>query len=250
MFTPDERLRIRDELIEAARADARLTGGAVTGSGATEAEDAWSDIDLAFGVRDGADVSEVLADWTSRMTERHGVLHHFDVRAGSWVYRVFLLPTTLQVDLAFVPSAEFGPRAPTFRLVFGTAAETAHAPPPEAESLIGLGWLYAIHARSSLARGRWWQAEYMVSGMRDQVLALACLRHGLSAREGRGVDRLPRDVTRPLEQALVRRIAPDEIAGALRVTALQLLAEARRVDARLADRLAAVLRELSEPVVS
>jgi hypothetical protein len=36
-----------------------------------------------------------------------------------------------------------------------------------------------------------WQAEFMVSAMRDQVLALACLRHGLPAREGRGMDLLP-----------------------------------------------------------
>jgi hypothetical protein len=249
VFTPEERLRIRDELIEAARADARLTGGAVTGSGAAEAEDTWSDIDLAFGVSESAEMSEVLTDWTARMTERHGALHHLDVRVGSWVYRVFLLPTTLQVDLAFVPSADFGPRTPSFRLVFGTAAETPHVPPPEAESLIGLGWLYAIHARSSLARGRWWQAEYMVSGMRDQVLALACLRHGLPTREGRGFDRLPLEVTRPLEHALLGRIAPEEIADALRTAASGLLQEARSVDAVLADRLAPALRELSEIVV-
>jgi hypothetical protein len=26
-----------------------------------------------------------------------------------------------------------------------------------------MGWLYALHARSSIARGRVWQAEYMIS---------------------------------------------------------------------------------------
>src|ERR671935_220226 len=75
-------------------------------------------------------------------------------------------------------------------------------------ALIGYAWLYALHARSSLARGRLWQAEYMVSAMRDQALALACLRHGLPAREGRGIDLLPSEITAPLEEALVRRIEP------------------------------------------
>jgi hypothetical protein len=245
MFTPEERRRIRDGLVEAARVDPRLSGGAVTGSGAAGMEDDWSDIDLAFGVRETVEMSRVLDDWTARMSESHQVVHHVDVRAGSWIYRVFLLANTLQVDLAFAPAADFGARAPTFRLRFGTASELPQAPPPSAESLIGLAWLYALHVRSSLARGRLWQAEHMLSAMRDQVLALACLRHGLPVREARGVDRLPHEVTLPLERALVRRIAAPEIEDAHRAAASALLEEARCVDPALADRLVPVLRELS-----
>src|SRR5437867_2684022 len=206
MFTVADRERIRSEILEAARTDERLTGGAITGSAAAGREDQWSDIDLGFGVADAARIPDVLTDWTARMYDRHGALHHLDVFAGAWVYRVFLLANTLQVDLAFAPADEFSARAPTFRLVFGRAADRPHVSPPAAESLVGYGWLYALHVRSSLARERLWQAEYMVSAMRDQVLALACLRHGLPAREGRGTDLLPEDVRRPLEDSLVRRI--------------------------------------------
>ena len=245
MFTPEDRERIRSELLEAAAADARLTGGAVTGSAAAGREDHWSDIDLGFGLEDTARLAEVLSDWTERMYGRYEALHHVDVTSGAWVYRVFLLASTLQVDLAFAPAAEFAARAPTFRLVFGRAAERPHVLAPSAEGLIGLGWLYALHTRSSLARGRMWQAEYMVSAMRDQVLALACLRHGLPAREARGVDLLPRDVTRPLEQALVSNMEAGPIARALRVAMTGLLAETRAVDERLAGRLEAALLELS-----
>jgi len=245
MFTAEDRERIRSELIEAAAADVRLTGGAVTGSAAAGREDRWSDIDLGFGVGDTARLTEVLSDWTARMYERYEALHHLDVMSGGWVYRVFLLASTLQVDLAFAPTAEFAARAPTFRLVFGRAAELPHVPAPSVEGLIGLGWLYALHTRSSLARGRMWQAEYMVSAMRDQVLALACLRHGLPAREARGFDLLPRDVTRPLEQALVSHMEAGQIARAFRVATTGLLAESRAVDERLAGRLEAALLELS-----
>ena len=60
-------------------------------------------------------------------------LHHLDVWSGRWDYRVFLLPSTLQVDLAFVPAEDFGARAPTFKLVFGTAVEQLEVASTSAE---------------------------------------------------------------------------------------------------------------------
>jgi hypothetical protein len=245
MFTPEDRERIRAELLEAAGADARLTGGAVTGSAVANREDEWSDIDLAFGVGEEARMHDVLSNWTARMYDRYGALHHLDVAAGAWIYRVFLLASTLQVDLAFAPAREFGARAATFRLAFGRAVELPHVGTPASASLIGYAWLYALHARSSLARGRLWQAEFMISAMRDQVLALACVRHGVPAREARGMDLLPPEVTRPLEQALVRRVATDDLARAFQAATAGLLVEIRSVDADFAGRLERPLLELS-----
>jgi len=245
VFIPQDRERIRSELLDAARADARLSGGAITGSAAAGREDAWSDIDLAFGVAEGMHMPEVLADWTSRMVDRYHAVDHLDVVHGAWVYRVFLLASTLQVDLAFAPSAEFGARAPTFRLVFGNAADLTHAAPLRAEGLIGYAWLYALHVRSALARGRLWQAEYMVSAVRDHVLALACRRLGLPEREGRGMDQLPKDVMSALEPALVGRLATADIERAFKVATEALITEVERVDRALAGRLAPTLRELS-----
>jgi len=118
MFTPEQRARLRSELLEYAKRDQRICGAAITGSAASESEDKWSDIDLAFGLAEPADQQGALSDWTSYMYDKHVALHHLDVTAGAWIYRVFLLPGTLQVDLAFVPAAEFRPLAPTFRLVF------------------------------------------------------------------------------------------------------------------------------------
>ena len=236
---------MREKLIEAARADARISGGAVTGSGATGALDPWSDIDLAFGVRDATQIPAVMKDFTALMARAHGALHTLDVPSGSWIYRVFLLPSTLQVDLAFAPEAEFGARARSFRLAFGKAAELPDPAPPSADSWIGMAWLYALHARSSIARGKPWQAEYMISGMRDQVLALACLRHGLPTKEARGIDRLPTEVTAPLEEGLVRSLDPKELSRAFGAVTEALIEEASRADSALAHRLEPVLRELA-----
>ena len=152
MFTPEERDRLRSDLLESAATDRRITGAAITGSAALAREDRWSDIDLAFGVGDADELPSILADWTVRMYQQHGALHHVDVVSGVWLYRVFLLPSTLQVDLAFAPATEFGALAPTFRLILGKAIESRHVPPPPPAKIIGMAWLFALHARTCIAR--------------------------------------------------------------------------------------------------
>ena len=244
MFTPAERSRLRDALVAAAGEDPRISGGALTGSGAAATEDRWSDIDLAFGVKPGTDMQAVLADWSKRMYEHHDAVDHLDVPFARWIYRVFLIRNSLQVDLAFVPDDDLRARAPTFRLLFGSAREAQHAAPPDARQLIGYAWLYALHARSSIARGKLWQAEYMVSAVRDHVLALACVRLGLPAREGRGMDRLPRDVTERIAGALVQRIDAQELRRAAHAGIEALIDEIRQVDVSVAARLDDPLREL------
>jgi hypothetical protein len=246
LFTPDQRDRLRSSLLRYAAGDPRISGAAITGSAAAEHEDLWSDIDLAFGVADAADLPDVLSDWTAHMYEQHLALHHCDIRSGAWIYRVFLLPDTLQVDLAFVPAAEFRALAPTFRLTSGVANEPRHAPPPVPADIIGLGWLYALHARTSIARRNLWQAEYMISGVRDHALALAAIRHRLPAAHARGIDGLPGEVTAPFEGSLVRQLDTTELSRAFRVAVSGLLSEIEHVDKDLAGRLEATLRSLSD----
>jgi hypothetical protein len=251
IFTPEERAGIRTSLLEFAHRDQRITGAAITGSAAASSEDQlredqWSDVDLAFGVHTAANVPIVLSDWTAHMYDRHGALHHLDMLFGAWTYRVFLLSNTLQVDLAFVAETEFRALAPTFRLMFGKANEPRHAPPPEPTAIIGLAWLYALHARTCIARRKLWQAEYMISGVRDHALALASIRHGLSSVHGRGIDLLPREVTAPFEDSLVRQLDTDELARAFRVAMHGLVQEISKADQELAQQLHEVLTALSE----
>ena len=245
MFTPADRDRIRDAILVRAREDSRITGGALTGSASVDGEDDWSDIDLAFGVRTASDVGPTLVAMTDYMRATHGVVDTVDVPSGAWIYRVFLLANTLQVDLAFAPASDFGARAPTFRLVFGESRQLPHVTPPSAASLIGYAWLYALHVRSSLARGKLLQAEYMVSAMRDSAFAAACLRHGETPREGRGLDRLPAELRDRYEATLVRALTADEIARAFRETSNVALDEARHLDATLASRIGPVLDALT-----
>jgi hypothetical protein len=245
MFGIEERKRLKDVLISAAQLDTQISAAALTGSAASGTEDPWSDIDLALGLVPEADLALVLAEWTEAMYRDHGAVHHTDLRRGGTIYRVFLLANTLQVDIAFSPAAEFGAIGPTFRLIFGTAREQKPAREPAAVDLVGMGWLYALHARSSIARGKAWQAEYMISGVRDHVFALACLRYGVPASQGRGMDQLPLAITTPLAAALVRSLDAAELTRAFRAAVEALLTAIREVDPDLARRLTDPLTQLT-----
>ena len=245
MFTPDERDRLREQIIAAARADSRITGAALTGSSALGNQDEWSDIDLFFGVADPGQLPGALQAMTDVMYREHGALHHFDVIAGPATYRVFLLANTLQVDLAFTPATSFGAAAPSFKLLYGEPVERPHVTAPPAMSLLDYGWLYAIHARSCIARGKVWQAEYMIHSVRDQAMAAACVRHGLPAREGRGVDRLPAEERGLFEAALVRSLERPELRRAMKAAIECLVKEIEHADREVARRIGPALSELA-----
>lgn len=191
MFAPADRAMFRDALVAHAHSDADIVGAALVGSGARGSEDAWSDIDLALQLSTAADESVVVERWTRWIDEQQGLSDTLDVMSAGVRYRVFLLRSSLQVDVSFWPHTHFRATEDGFRLLFGTANAPTSPPPPDLETAIGMGWLYALHARSALARGKVWQAITMLDGLRDQIFALACARHGLTAWNGREIDRLP-----------------------------------------------------------
>lgn len=243
MFTVETRDRVRERLLELAEADPGVVAAAVTGSLAVGAGDRWSDVDLALAI-DG-ELPAVLERWTGLLVRDFGALHHWDLPWGSTVFRVFLLPGCLEVDLAFTPAAEFGPRGPSWRTVFGDTVELAPAEPVRRDDLVGLAWHHVLHARACIERGKPWQAEYWISGIRDQVLALACLRLGHATGYAKGADLLPPELTAPLVPALVCSLEEAELRRALAAAAVALAAELERTDAVLAARLRPVLTELT-----
>lgn len=243
MFTPDERDRVRAALVERAHEDPRITGAALTGSVVPGEEDRWSDVDLFLGVDDGTDISDVMRDWTEAVYRDAGAIHHFDVRAPAGLYRVFLLENGLQVDVAFTAASSFGPAGPSFRALFGKPIEAARAASPGFEDLAGLAWLGVLHAHTAIERGKHWEAAHWVAAVRDQSLALGCLRLGLPTAYARGVDGLPREVTSPLEGSFVATVDDAELRRALRVVTRCLLDEIGRNDTALAKRLEAPLLE-------
>jgi hypothetical protein len=244
MFSIKDRKRVRDYVLALASADARVTAGAVVGSLARDDGDRWSDLDLTFAVVDGVPILEVLDDWTRHVVAEFDAVQLFDLPSGPSLYRVFLIPGCLQFDLSFTPASAFGARTPKFKLLFGSAVERPYTPPPPAHELFGYAVHHALRARFCIERGRYWQAEYWISGIRDDALSLACLRRGLPAREGRGFDDLPAEVRDAFREALVVSLERDELLRALGAAIAMLLREAGEVQA-LAEKVEPQLRELT-----
>lgn len=244
MFSVTDRERIRERVLQWAASDTRVVAGAVVGSLALDEGDRWSDLDLTFAVADHLPVFEVLEDWTRNLVNEFNAAHLFDLPSGATIYRVFLLPGCLQFDLSFTPASEFGANGPKFTLLFGSSVEKPYSQPPPAQELFGYAVHHALRARFCIERGRYWQAEYWISGIRDNALSLACRRRGLPASNGRGFDNLPPDVRAVFMSALVTSLEREELLCALGSAIAGLLGEADEVQ-ELAAQVEPQLRKLT-----
>ena len=243
MFTVERRDALRERVLRLGEEDERVVAGAVVGSLAVDAGDRFSDVDLTFGVADGAQVADVLDDWTRLLIGELDAVPLVDLQRGPTTYRVFLLPDTLQLDLSMTPASQFRPAGPRFRLVFGeTAADDPEAPPPPARAdlfistpavpgdIFGWGVIYALHSRACIERGRAWQAEHYVGAVRDHALALACLREGVTAVQARGHDDLSVETRARYEEAHVGSLEPEALWAALAASVVALTSEGIEAD--------------------
>ena len=234
------REEVYDSLLAQAEADPLIRGAAITGSAAEGREDRWSDIDLFFGA---TDVEAALSGFSARVYAELGALHHFDLASGSARYRAFLLPGLLEVDLGFAPADEWGPLGDGgFRVVFGEPAPRVPAS-ADPDHLVGLAWHHAVHARTALAREKLFEALHWANALRDHVLALACLRHGLPSAYGKGGHLLPEADAARLRSAIPAQLTGAEIARALSAAVDALAHELRVRDPELANRLAPALAQ-------
>ncbi|MGW5555747.1 nucleotidyltransferase domain-containing protein [Micromonospora sp. NPDC003944] len=243
MFSTAERDLVRRRLLHLAKHDPAVVAAAITGSHATDDEDRWSDVDLAFAVSEPLDA--VMHRWTQHLYRDFAAAHHWDLPSGPVIYRVFLLPHGLEVDLAFSPEADFGPRGPSWRLVFGRSTPAQPVMPSGHDGIAGLAWHHALHARISIERGRYWQAEHWISALRTQTIALACQCLGHPISYAKGAHLLPATITAPLETTLVRSLDETELRRALSAAVAALSTELTRTDPALADRLRPILSELA-----
>lgn len=246
MFDASERERVRESLLEMGKADARIVAGAEVGSLVDGRVDRWSDLDLTFAVAAPVPVLDVLDDWTERLASQFDAVRLFDLPVGSTVYRVFLLPGAVQVDVSVTPAEEFWPRGPSFRLLFGTAGEPRPTPPPSLRDLFGLAVEDVRTARVSTERERYWQALYFIESLRNHALAMACVRRSLKASYGRGFHELPESVLEAAGRTLVARLGREPLLGALRAGVDLLLAESIELGSPV-DQLRPQLVALSSP---
>jgi hypothetical protein len=235
IFTVEERNRIRDRILEIAKSDERIVAGAVVGSLATGEGDRWSDLDLTFGVNPEDKILDVLDRLTTPLVREFSAVPLFDLPHRESMFRVLLLQGCLQVDLSVTPASSFGPHGPKFKMLFGDYKENPAIPAPPAGQLLGYAAHHAARARFCIERGRFWQAEYWLSGARDYTLSLACLQRNLSPHYGRDFDQLPAEIQIQAQQALVRSLDRAELMRALACVVNGLLHEARQITGNPAE---------------
>ena len=148
MFDVEERERVRDRIVQMSRADARLIAGALIGSTAAGGGDRWSDLDLTFGLLDGVRIEDVLSDWSVSLEKEFGAVYLFDLPYQTTTYRVFLLPSALQVDLSFTPGKRFLGPGLKHNTLFGNPLEGEQVKrlPPDISLAPVLACHLSIHA--------------------------------------------------------------------------------------------------------
>jgi hypothetical protein len=85
----------------------------------------------------------------------------------------------------------------------------------------------------------------MLDGMRDQIIALACVRAGLPPHEGRGVDRLPQRFLDTLASTRARETDIEELRRGLIAMTAMFLDQVTTDDADLAAKLRDPIRSLT-----
>jgi len=214
VFTVEERERVREHVIAMARHDPRIVAGAELGSAVAGLADRWSDLDLTFAVADGVPIDSVLDDWAARLATDVGAVQLFDLVSVATTYRVFLLPSNLQVDVSVTPGA-IAQMGPKFRLLFGDAVNEVRSPPLVAQEVFGLAVHHALRTRVCIERARWFAALYSLGELRNETLSLACLGRGLAAKYARAVDELPDTLLSVATRSVARSLERDELLRAL-----------------------------------
>jgi hypothetical protein len=237
--------------IELLRDDPRVEAAVITGSIGRGEADRWSDFDLDAVVADVASCEEVARDWETIAYREWPVAHHYATAFGTSLVRGFLLENGLLADLGFTPVADFTAWAPV-RVAFdraGTVTKAVEAwrpwtPTPDWHGESGFAAHDVLHACVAATRGRLWQSHYYLGRIRNRTLSLASERHGWDADDFTRVDDLPLDERDVLRASLVSVLEPPALLDAIAAATEAFLAELRRGDSDLAERLAIPLRTI------
>lgn len=246
LFSISEREAVLERALELLEADPRVEAGVITGSIGTGRADRWSDFDLDAVLAAGVDTEQFATEWDALAYLEWPVAHHYATAFGPTLVRGYLLRNGLLADLAFTPIAAFSIWAPV-RVAFDRSGGRVTAmadspqpwsPTPDWPGEAGFAAHDVLHAASAARRGRAWQALHFLGRIRNRTLALASERRGHDAQDAVHVDDLPPDELEPLTATLVASLDGATLLGAIEAGTRAFLAELRRGDPELANRLA------------
>jgi hypothetical protein len=222
MDLPQTLRAVLDRLIDVARADARIVGVTVGGSGATSGTDAWSDLDTVIVCRDAAAAAAVQADCHA-IAARLGPLA--SAFTGEHVGEPRLLialyaPPPLHVDLKVSSVEDLATRVEDGAIAWEREGEVsaAYARAPAAWPAVDPQWIedrywtWVHYIATKIGRGELLEAVDGLAMLRQLALGpLIALRDGRPAAGVRRLEQLaPRDA-----QVLAATIGDHTRAGAL-----------------------------------
>ncbi|MEP7320992.1 MAG: hypothetical protein ABI761_03695, partial [Saprospiraceae bacterium] len=169
----------------------------------------------------------------------------FDLNVGNTVYRVFILPGCLQLDLSFSPATEFGAFGPHFNLLYGKQVDKQQHYTVQSNAEI-FGYLvhHLLRARFCAERNKLWQAEFWINEAKNYALKLACISKGLRSDYGRGLDELPEEILASFKNALVTTLSKEEIIRVIKVIVTALPGISKEIN-QLIDKARVTLEELA-----
>lgn len=232
-----------ERLETALRADDRVGGVLLVGSGAYGFYDELSDLDLAVVVQRNVDALTIFKDWHSKLHSVLPILWCFtDIRGPEVGLYAVILSDFMEVDISFQSLTALSARSPNWRILFdrtgeverimggvsedGTRVELQERYLRRLDSI----WHYVTHVAILIKRGQMWRALHYLEELRNRTIEIECLLSGCRTGHFREVDRLPSDRLAALERTLVGSTHPDDVVRALKAATQCFFETAARVE--------------------
>ena len=199
-FTPESRQEMLDRVLTALKADERIIGVLIVGSGAVGFDDDLSDIDLCIVCPDDQTLT-IYKDWRERFEKLLPVIGCSPVTYSptSHLYAL-LLDGFLELDAGFISIGSLTAKKERWKVAFDRSGRIKEImqrtwaerrePDIRTEYLRRASgiWHVIMHVGQAIMRGHPWKALYYLEIIRTRTIELACLRLGLNAGHYRQAD--------------------------------------------------------------
>lgn len=257
LFSAEDRQQVLDAMVALLRADARVAGAILVGSGAYGFRDRFSDIDLCVVVTDAEDVFPAFREFGAAIARQLPILQQRESPRGNNSYlHIVLLENYLECDIGFVALDNLRATRKHWQVIYDhsaqleplMAASWAETAAPASvreryQPLLHDSWYYIIHAAVAVRRHEPWRALTMLEDIRRHTIDLRGIRDGYETKMGREVDVLPASFLNRLTASLPTSLDGQEILRALGVAVELFYNEVRELEQLHGGDHATVLQE-------
>lgn len=244
LYTTEDRKQVMETLVALLKADTRVAGAILVGSGAYGFRDRYSDIDLCVAVTNAEDVLSAFCEFGAMVAQQFSLFQHEESPRGHNSYlHVFLLENYLECDIGFVALENLRATRKHWHVVFdrsdqldqlmeSTWAETTipKISPERYQSKLNDIWYFIMHSAVAATRNEPWRALTLLEEVRRRTLDLRGIRDGCETKLAREVDGMSARFLHRLAESLPISLNSREILRALEVAVEMFFTEARELD--------------------